>query len=403
MKVALVHDWLTGMRGGEWCLQNFLTMYPQADIFTLLHSPGTTTTEIDQRVKQTSFLQKLPFAKKLYRHYLPLYPFAIRSLDLSSYDLVISLSHAAAKNVKVSQDAIHFSYCFTPMRYIWDQAYSYFGKLTPLLWPVIKMLRWWDTRGAQSVDCLIGISQFVCARIKCFYSRESEVLCPPVDSSWIKPLTQYQKGTAFLCAGGLVPYKRIDLVVEAFRGLEHELWIVGTGPEEKRLKELAPKNVKFFGKVKDQELAGFYRDCRALIFPGKEDFGMIPVECMASGRPVIGRYDGALKETVAGIRPWIDSQDALKGSTGVFFQPQASVKKEISALRSALSYFIKHEDAFTPSVCIERAQQFSVSEFYRGWCAILHKFGVSCDSVPVLEEQRVDEQRKELNKGAQVA
>ncbi|MFM1849081.1 MAG: hypothetical protein RL417_2555, partial [Pseudomonadota bacterium] len=161
MKVAIIHDWLTGLRGGERCLQAFLEMYPEADIFTLVHVPGSTAPEIDARVKETSFLQKLPGVRRYYRALLPLFPRAIRSFDLSGYDLVVSLSHAAAKNVQVPQGTLHLCYCFTPMRYIWDQVGVYFGRFTPLLWPIIRALRSWDRRGSKGVDHFIAISDFV--------------------------------------------------------------------------------------------------------------------------------------------------------------------------------------------------------------------------------------------------
>lgn len=367
MKVAIVHDWLTGLRGGERCLLAFLKLYPDADIFTLLHVPGTTTEEIDSRIKQSSFISFLPKAASYYRYLLPFYPLAARQLDLREYDLVISLSHAAAKNVRINKESKHICYCFTPMRYIWDQAGSYFGKLTPFLWPVIKVLRIWDKRGSQGVDQFVAISRFIAARIRCYYKREAEVIFPPVATGWISPLESYEKGAAFLYAGALVPYKRPDLVVKAFNRLDEELWIVGSGPEEEYLRTIASGNIKFFGKVSDAKLAEAYRRCRALIFPGKEDFGMIPVECMAAGRPVIARQAGGASETVLGVMPVQGAVESDK-ATGVFFSNDSEQEEDL--LFEAIKYFIANEECFKPENCIKQAQKFSFERFKEDWIKV---------------------------------
>lgn len=374
MRVALVHDWLTGLRGGERCLQAFLKLYPDADIFTLLHVAGTTTAEIDARVVKTSFIQKLPWARKLYRYFLPLYPLAIRRFNFEGYDLVISLSHAAAKNVHVPKNTLHITYCFTPMRYIWDQTRSYFGSLTVLLWPLIALLRRWDRAGGKRVDALVGISNFIGARIRCFYKRRAEIIYPPVDTSWIVPLKEYRRGVAFLYAGALVPYKRVDLVIEAFNRLGHELWIVGTGPEERKLKAMAKSNISFFGHVPDGELASFYRRARALIFPAREDFGIIPIECMAAGRPVIGLYDGALRESVTGLKSWEIETLVSADATGVFFQKRSA--NEVTALCQAVEFFIVHENQFLPRACTKQAAKFNPQRFEASWKLLLERLGV---------------------------
>lgn len=377
MKVALVHDWLTGMRGGERCLQAFLHIYPQADIFTLLHVPGSTSPLIDSRVKQTSYLQHLPAAKKVYRLCLPLYPHAIRRFDFSGYDLVISLSHAAAKNICVPKGVPHISYCFTPMRYVWDQAEFYFGAATALLWPLIRSLRTWDKESSAGVTEFVAISDFVAARIRCFYGRHAEVIYPPVDTSWIEPAAQGRPGEAFLYAGALVPYKRVDRVVEAFNAIGERLWIVGRGPEEARLRKLAGKNIEFFGHVPDRELSAFYRRCRALVFPGTEDFGLIPLECMAAGRPVIALHDGALRETLAGLKPWA-TQPGLDPSaaSGVFIQNKQGdgEKAQLDSLLTSVYYFIRHEQQFQVDSCVRQAQAFSPQRFFSSWDAFMKKF-----------------------------
>jgi glycosyltransferase involved in cell wall biosynthesis len=377
MRVALIHDWLTGVRGGERCLSAFVALYPDADIFTLLHVPGATSQEIDARVAQTSFLQRIPASRRFYRHLLPLYPFAVRGFNLDSYDLVISLSHAAAKNVTIrNPHTIHLCYCFTPMRYVWDQSYEYFGRLTPVLWPMLRALREWDRRGAEQVSRFIAISEFVAARIRCFYGKDADVVYPPVDTSWIKPREdgRFTQGEAFLYAGALVPYKKPDLVVEAFNQIGEPLWIVGSGPEEKRLRKIAKSNIHFFGQVPDAELAQYYLHCRALIFPGTEDFGLVPVECMAAGRPVIGTYDGGLCESVRGVRPW-DRESVLRCSkgnaTGVFIKPQ---KDLLSSIITSVYFFLEHEEAFLPQSCRRQAECFGVNEFFQRWQSEVEKF-----------------------------
>ncbi len=371
MKVALVHDWLTGLRGGERCLQAFLQIYPEADIFTLLHIPGATDRMIDSRIKQSSFIQKLPASKHYYRYLLPLYPWAVSGFDFKGYDLVISLSHAAAKNITVPESVPHISYCFTPMRYIWDQARNYFGAATPLIWPLISSLRSWDCRGAERLTAIVGISKFIAARIRKFYGLEAHVIYPPVDTSWITPLSSFAKGEAFLCAGALVPYKKIDLVVEAFNYLNETLWIVGGGPEEAKLKRIAGSNIKFFGRVSDLELAKFYSASRALIFPGTEDFGMVPIECLAAGRPVIGHYSGALRESLGGMRPWKKSDLDESSASGVFIRRGFTRGDQISEIVKSVLFFKEDESRFTPQNCVSAARKFEPQRFYDGWERLL--------------------------------
>jgi glycosyltransferase involved in cell wall biosynthesis len=263
------------------------------------------------------------------------------------------------------------------MRYIWDQAEQYFGKLTFVLFPILLLLRVWDRLCSQGVTQFVAISRFVSARIRCFYGRSAAVIFPPVDTSWIKPTQSGVKGVAFLYAGALVPYKRPDLVVKAFNRLKEELWIVGSGPEEERLRAIAGPNVHFFGRVSDEELADFYGRCRALIFPGKEDFGMIPIECLAAGRPVIALYEGALKETLNGMKPWIPQKrleehgesEVESNFVGVFVRNRAS--DEVRALIDAVSYFVERETQFKVKSCVEAARQFSPERFRESWERLL--------------------------------
>ena len=387
MRCALVHDWLTGRRGGEHCLEAFLSLYPDADIFTLVHVPGATSERIDRNVKGVSFLRYFPKVEKYYRALLPLYPFAARSLDLSGYDLVISLSHAAAKNVSVPKGCVHVCYCFTPMRYIWDQIRFYLGGFTVPAWPLVSLLRKWDVRGSKGVTHFVSISKFVSARIRKFYGRKATVIYPPVDTAWVNnaQVPEAEKGKlellmqpAFLYAGALVPYKRPEVVVEAFKELGLPLWVVGDGPELEKLKRIASSNITFFGRASDGLLAAAYRRCRALIFPGIEDFGMVPVECMAAGRPVIAIHAGATKETVRGSLS--TSRVVDPHSTGVFIP-----RKQYGSARGlieALHYFIDHEHLFnaqagqTSEICKEQAARFSIERFTAGWVAFASGVGI---------------------------
>lgn len=385
MRVALVHDWLTGMRGGEQCLQAFLELYPDAHIYTLLHVPGSTTAQIDAAVRGTSSLNRLPAVKKYYRCLLPFFPMAIRSLKIPNrYDLVISLSHAAAKNVQVPTGATHICYCFTPMRYIWDQVESYLGMLRFPAWPLIKYLRSWDLKGANTVDQFVAISRFVAARIRCFFGRDAYVVYPPVSplpASAQVEAKSAQPGEYFLCAGALVPYKRIDLAVRVFNQSGEKLIIAGTGPELKKLKQIAKKNIVFMGRVSNEQLADLYAGARALIFPGTEDFGMMPVECMAAGRPVIGFAAGGLLETVRAVRIAGENRPPLLGHqirefayTGVLVDMQADRQR---ALSEAIAYFKLYEPCFSAEACRKQAAKFSIEAFRSGWEQVVSDCGLN--------------------------
>jgi glycosyltransferase involved in cell wall biosynthesis len=360
MKVALVHDWLTGMRGGERCLEAFLSIYPDADIHTLIHVPGSTSALIDERVRGTSWLQMLPKAGTIHRLLLPLYPSAARSLRLSGYDLVISLSHAAAKNVAVPEGTRHICYCFTPMRYIWDQSDQYFGPARLGLWPIIKGLRSWDVRGAAGVTDFVAISRFIAARIRCYYQRSSSIVYPPVNTSWIAPAEEGSCGEAFLYAGALVPYKRPDLIVEAANRLKLPLWVVGGGPMEAALRKQAGPTVVVRGRCSDEELAEYYRRCRALILPGVEDFGMMPVECMAAGRPVIGRRFGGTADTI---------QVDEGRSTGLLIRGNRH-SLTVDDIAESLTRFMLIEERFSVKACREQAARFSPEVFLQSWSSV---------------------------------
>jgi glycosyltransferase involved in cell wall biosynthesis len=298
---------------------------------------------------------------------------------------VISLSHAAAKNVNVPERATHVCYCFTPMRYIWDQAPFYFrGFLRYLTEPLLRLLRVWDVRGAKRVDHFVGISTFVAARIRRFYGRRADVIAPPVRlcnevSSELSAdeqglLEDAAAGGFFLCAGALVPYKRIDVAVQAFSTMNMPLWVLGSGSELARLKIMAGPSVRFLGQVSDAFLWECYKRCRALIFPGIEDFGIVPVECLAAGRPIIGLDAGGLRDSMVGLRPWIRSHLVVEDECGVFI-PRSGYG-DPAALQEAVRIFCREEHRFDPEVARRQAARFSYAHFFDSWNAFALRVGV---------------------------
>ncbi|MCX8118783.1 MAG: glycosyltransferase [Desulfobacterota bacterium] len=337
MKIALVHDWLTGMRGGERCLEVFCELFPEAPIYTLLHIPGSVSRVIEQRAIHTSFIEKLPFAKRNYRTYLPLFPMAIEHFNLRGYDLIISLSHCVAKGIIPPPDSLHLSYLFTPMRYAWDMFKDYFGdRKSKVISVAMHYLRLWDVASSQRVDHYSCISHHVAKRILKYYRREAEVIHPPVDTKRFK--ISHRREDFFLIVSSLSPYKRIDLAMEAFKRLKYPLIIIGSGPEEKRLKSKAGANIRFLGWQPDEIVADHYSRCRALIFPGEEDFGIVPLEAMASGRPVIAYGKGGALESVIG-----EDARGKRCPTGLFFfEPNAD------SLIETINRFFKIEKEFDP-------------------------------------------------------
>ena len=362
MKVALVHDWLTGMRGGEKCLEVFCELYPTADLYTLLHIPGTVSNVIENRRIFTSFLQKIPGIRNNYRNYLPLFPKAVEQFDLRGYDLVISSSHCVAKGVKSKDVPLHICYCYSPMRYIWDMYPSYFGKERRNLPAriamslIIKYLRDWDVRTSERVDRFVAISHNVAGRIQRHYGREADIIHPPVDADFFTPGVA-AKREYYLIVSALVPYKRLDLAIEAFNALRYPLKLAGVGPEEKRLKQLAKPNIEFLGWQSDEELLDLYRGCRALVFPGEEDFGIVPLEAMACGRPVIAYGKGGALETVVPLQDHREpDQDGTP--TGIFFHEQSP-----EALKKAIAGFEEKQHLFQEGDIREHALKFDRSLF----------------------------------------
>jgi glycosyltransferase involved in cell wall biosynthesis len=319
MKTAIVHDWLTGMRGGEKVLEVLCELYPSADLITLLHNKGSLSQTIEKMNIQTSFIDKLPFKEKKYRNYLPLFPAAIESINFNKYDLIISTSHCVAKGAKPNKNALHICYCHTPMRYVWEMYDEYFGKDKAGLLTRAAMiifapyLRKWDVQTSNRVHHFIANSHYVAARIKNYYNREADVIYPPVDAS-IFHLSEKDENY-FLIVSALVPYKKVQIAVEAFNKTGEKLLIVGTGPESDKLKSIAKNNIEFLGWRDNSELANLYAGCRALIFPGIEDFGIVPLEAMACGKPVIAFGQGGALETII-------ADGEIR--TGVFFYNQTS-------------------------------------------------------------------------------
>jgi glycosyltransferase involved in cell wall biosynthesis len=325
MRVALVHDWLTGMRGGEKCLEVLCELFPDAPLYTLLHIKNSVSEVIESHEIRTSFVQKLPSVKSKYRSYLPLFPRAIESFDFSKFDLLLSSSHCVAKGVRVNKTGLHICYCHTPMRYVWDQYDEYFGKgraggaVRGLMATVAPYLRRWDTRTADRVSFFIANSENVKERIGRLYHRAADIIYPPVDTERFQ-LSLTNEGY-YLIVSALVPYKRIDIAIEAFNTNRKRLIVVGKGPEEETLRRLAKPNIQFTGWVDDAELSKMYSGCTALVFPGVEDFGIVPLEAMACGKPVIAYKAGGALETV------------IDGITGIFFEEQ-TLQAILSAIES---------------------------------------------------------------------
>ena len=334
------------MRGGEKVLDALCELLPGADIFTLLHDRGSVSSSIESHRIETSFVQWLPFARSKYRSYLPLFPAAIEQFDLDPYDLVISSSHCVAKSAVAPGRARHLCYCFSPMRYAWDQFDAYFGparvgtlKSRWLYRPVLARLARWDAATSARVDRFVAISRHVAGRIRRYYNREASIVYPPVDTSFYHPAA-VSSGSHFLIVSALVPYKRVDLAVAACARLGARLRIVGTGPERARLEREAGSSVEFLGGLSDEEIRDEYRRALAVILPGEEDFGIAPVEAQACGRPVVALARGGALETVG------------DGDTGVLFP-----ETDVDSLTSALDRVVRTR--FDSDRLRRHAEQFS--------------------------------------------
>ena len=348
MKVAIVHYWLVKMRGGENVLQALCEIYPDADIFTHVYCRENISEEINTHKITTSFIQKLPWAEKLYQSYLPLMPFALKQLDLTGYDLIISSESGPAKGVRVPKGAKHICYCHTPMRYVWDMYVEYknnAGYIKQMLMPgLVWWLRRWDKETALGVDQFIANSRFVQQRIRNIYGRDSKVIYPPVSVDQFTISARIE--SYYLYVGELTHYKQPRLAVEAFNVSGRRLLVIGEGDMENELKLIARPNIEFMGRQSFDDLKIYFSQCKALIFPGIEDFGIIPVEVMASGRPVIAYAGGGALETVT------------EHKSGLFFSSQT-----VDSLNNAVENFENNESEFVASNIRHTAESFSKQRF----------------------------------------
>ncbi len=313
-RVALAHDWLNGMRGGERCLDLICKEYPEAELYTLLYRPELVSEAIRRRRVHESGLSRVPGFREHYRWFLPLFPMAMESFRVAEgTDLVLSTSHCVAKGIRPPKGARHLCYCFTPMRYAWSMQEDYFGRnrvKRAALEVALGRLRRWDREASGRVDRFVAISRYVKGRIERFYGREASVVYPPVATGYYTPDERGGHDGYDLVVSALVPYKRVDLAVRAYGRMGYPLKVAGVGTELEALRRQAGPNVEFVGRVSDEAVRELYRRCRVLVFPGEEDFGIVPVEAMACGKPVVALGRGGLLETVE------------EGRTGVFFGEQ---------------------------------------------------------------------------------
>lgn len=363
MRIALVHDWLTGMRGGEKVLEELCLLFPDAPLYTLVHVPGSVSETIEARRIVTSPLSRVPGAARHYRRFLPLFPRLIEGLDLSGYELVISSSSAVAKGAKAPPGVPHVSYVHSPMRYVWDRYDDYFGPgraglLTRAAMAMCREpLRRWDRRTASRVTRFVANSDFVADRIRRFYGRESDVIHPPVDATRFRP-TGAAVGDEWLVVSAFAPYKRLDVAIRAAEIAGVPLCVVGKGPQEARLRALAGSNVRFLGWVPDEELADLYSRCRGFLFPGVEDFGITPLEVMACGRPVVAFAAGGALESVVGAAWEGDPGGVTVSGTGLFVREQTA-----DAFARAIRAVQADPDRIRPADCRARAERFDRAVF----------------------------------------
>ena len=357
LRVAIVHYWFIARSGGERVVEALAELFPQADLFSLVADHSTLAPILQNRKLQTSFLQRVPGAKKFHRHFLFLHPLALEQFDLSDYDLVISSESGPAKGVITSPKTCHICYCHSPMRYIWDMYPEYRRGMKFPVGPIFSLtahyLRMWDYASASRVDYFVANSHFIASRIRKYYGRESTVIHPPVDVSAGK--ISGEQGGYYIAIGRLVEYKRFDLAIAACTKLGRRLKIIGAGPYEGTLRRMAGPTVEFLGPVSDTELRTNLAGCRALLFPGEEDFGIVPIEAQSFGKPVVAYGSGGVLETVRGILP---NEAALENPTGVFFTEQS-----LSGLTRAMLEFESIESQFHPEILREHSLQFGSGIF----------------------------------------
>ena len=357
-RIAVVHEWLVTYAGSEQVLGEILAFFPDADLFAVVDFlSDEDRTKLSGKQAKTTFIQRLPFASRGYRIYLPLMPMAIEQLDLSAYDIIISSSHAVAKGALTGPDQLHICYCHTPIRYAWDLQHQYLrearltrGIKSLLARLILHYIRLWDARTVNGVDHFIANSAYVARRIKKVYRRDAKVIHPPVN---LEMFTMHEvKEDFYLAASRMVPYKRIDLIVEAFSSTpERKLVVIGDGPEMPRIRRLAGPNVSFLGYQKTAVLKDYLQRARAFVFAAEEDFGIMPLEAQACGTPVIAFGRGGVLETVVG---------QSETPTGVFFYSQ-TVPSLLDAIRYFETLLIK------PETCRKWAESFSAASFRDAW------------------------------------
>jgi glycosyltransferase involved in cell wall biosynthesis len=366
-RVVLVHDWLTGMRGGEKCLEVLCRRWPDSHLYTLLHRSGSVAPAIERLRRHTSPLNWLPGVHKYYRYLLPLMPAAVRCWRLPPCELVVSFSHCVAKGVRPPQGVPHVCYCFTPMRYAWHMREAYFpglktgagggrcaGLKARLVGRLLQALRDWDRRTAAHVSHFVAISQTVRQRIADCYGRSADVIYPPVDTDFYCPEV-VRREEYYLVVSAFAPYKRLDLALAACARLKRQLVVIGTGQDEARLRATAVSAVDFLGWQPDSVIRDHLRRCKALLFPGEEDFGIVPVEAMACGAPVIAYGRGGATETV--LPPGCGH-----APTGLWFAEQTT-----DCLTTALEEFEKIAGDFSPAAARRQALRFNQGRFRDEW------------------------------------
>jgi glycosyltransferase involved in cell wall biosynthesis len=359
LRVAIVHYWFVGRAGGEKVVEALAEMFPQADIFSPLIAPSTLSPILRSRKLQTSFLQRVPGSIRFHRHFLPLLPMALEQFDLRDYDLVISSESGPAKGVITSSRTCHVCYCHSPMRYIWDMYSQYRRGMNLFVQPAFSLaahyMRMWDYAAAGRVDHFVANSNFVRGRIRKYYRRESCVIYPPVETAAGSIGTP--AGDYYIAIGRLVDYKRFDLAIRACAQLGRPLRIIGDGPEYKALRREAGAGTEFLGKTSDAELRAQLAGSRALLFPGEEDFGIVPVEAQSFGRPVIAYASGGVLETVRGELPGMPMVD---NPTGVFFAELSP-----ASLADAILRFEAQASRFSAAAIREHSLQFDKAVFQR--------------------------------------
>lgn len=378
MKKALIHDWFSVYAGAEKCVESFTNIWDDFEVYSLIDFLSDEDREIILKGKQanTSFIQNLPFAEKKYRNYLPLFPLAIEQFDLSNYEVIISSSHAVAKGVLTRPDQLHISYVYSPIRYAWDLHFQYLresrldkGVKGWLAKYFLHKIRLWDVSTAHRVDHYIAISHYIARRIEKTYGKKADVIYPPVDTSsfTIGETTE----DYYVTSSRMVPYKKIDLIVEAMSQTNHKLIVIGTGPDMEKIKAKAGNNVELLGYQSFENMKSILQKAKAYIFAAEEDFGIAPIEAQACGIPVIAFGKGATLETIIGS--YASMNDVKSNDTGIFFEEQT-----IKSLLNAVDLFEQNIDKFNQDIIRSNAIRFSKERFekefeekinfiYKGW------------------------------------